>query len=101
MQTSKLIVVCGCLLSHVLLGTLSAWAAPQVDPADITPLADLLGWLVAVPVSRLCAVGCAVRACFALTRGHGGRALLYVGLTGVVLATPAIVKTVLTHVLGA
>ena len=99
MQTSNVILVLGCVLSQVLLGVLQVWAAPDVDPADITPLADLLGWLVAVPVSRLCAVGCAVRACFALTRGHGGRALLYVGLTGVVLAAPAIVKTVLSHVL--
>jgi type IV secretory pathway VirB2 component (pilin) len=89
------------MLNLLLCFTRDAWAAPQVDPADITPLADLLGWLLAVPVSRLCAVGCAVRACFALTRGHGGRALLYVGLTGVVLAAPAIVKTVLTHVLRA
>lgn len=101
MQKSNAISLCGCVLGSVLLGPLRAWAAPDVDPADITPLADLLGWLVAVPVSRLCAVGCAVRACFALTRGHGGRALFYVGLTGVVLAAPAIVKTVLSHVLRA
>ncbi len=99
MQTNKEILGT-VLLSDIVLLTMPVWAAPQVDPADITPLADLLGWLLAVPVSRLCAVGCAVRACFALTRGQGGRALLYVGLTGVVLAAPAIVKTVLSHVLG-
>jgi hypothetical protein len=99
MRTNKGMMV-AVLLSDIVLLTMRVWAAPQVDPADITPLADLLGWLLAVPVSRLCAVGCAVRACFALTRGHGGRAFLYLGLTGVVLAAPAIVKTVLTHVLG-
>ena len=99
MQMNKGMLV-AVLLTDIMLLTMPAWAAPQVDPADITPLADLLGWLLAVPVSRLCAVGCAVRACFALTRGHGGRALLYVGLTGVVLAAPVIVKTVLSRVLG-
>lgn len=69
-----------------------------VDPADITPVANLLGGLLAVAGARLLAALCAILAALSLARGRGGLCLFLVVLAGVVLVAPAIIKTVVTHV---
>ena len=73
-------------------------AAGAVDPADITPLANLLGGLLAVAGARLLAALCVILAVLALARGHGGLCLFLVMLTGIVLVAPVIIKAVVTHV---
>lgn len=69
-----------------------------VDPADITPLANLLGGLLAVAGARLLAALCAILAALSLARGQGGLCLFLVLLAGVVLVAPVIIKAVVTHV---
>jgi len=73
-------------------------AMSAVDPADITPLANLLGGLLAVPGARLLAVLCVILAVLSLARGHGGLCLFLVILAGVVLVAPVVVKAVVLHV---
>jgi hypothetical protein len=73
-------------------------AAGAVDPADITPLANLMGGLLAVAGARLLAALCAILAVLSLARGQGGLCLLLVMLAGIVLVAPVIIKAVVTHV---
>ena len=73
-------------------------AMSAVDPADITPVANLVGGLLAVPGARLLAALCVILAVLALTRGHGGLCLFLVIVAGVVLVAPAVIKAVVLHV---
>jgi hypothetical protein len=69
-----------------------------VDPADITPLAEVTGGLLAVPVARLVAALCVTLAALSLARGLSGVCLFLVVLAGVVLLGPVIVKAVVWRV---
>jgi hypothetical protein len=81
------LVLCLLLPAH-------GWPVGEVDPADITPLANLLGDILAVPVARMFAAFCCVLAILALARGHGGACLFLVILAGLILVGPALMKTV-------
>jgi hypothetical protein len=69
-----------------------------VDPADITPVANLVGGLLAVPGARLLAALCVILAVLALTHGRGGLCLFLVIVAGVVLVAPVVIKAVVLHV---
>ena len=69
-----------------------------VDPADIIPVANLVGGLLAIPGARLLAALCVILAVLALTRGHGGVCLFLVIVAGVVLVAPVVIKAVVLHV---
>ena len=71
-----------------------------VDPADITPVANLVGGLLAIPGARLLAALCVILAVLALTHGHGGVCLFLVIVAGVVLVAPVVIKAVVLHVAG-
>jgi hypothetical protein len=86
----------GCGVALLLSVTL-AYAA-GVDPADITPLAELTGGLLAVPIARLVAALCVTLAILSLARGRSGVCLFLVVLAGVVLVAPAMVKAVVWRV---
>ena len=73
-------------------------ATGAVDPADITPLANLVGGLLAVAGARLLAALCAILAVLSLARGQGGLCLFLVMLAGIVLVAPVIITAVVTHV---
>ncbi len=73
-------------------------AVSAVDPADITPVANLVGGLLAVPGARLLAALCVILAVLALSRGHGGVCLFLVIVAGVVLVAPVVIKAVVLHV---
>lgn len=73
-------------------------AVSAVNPADITPLANLVGGLLAVPGARLLAALCIILAVLALTHGHGGLCLFLVIIAGVVLVAPVVIKAVVLHV---
>jgi len=81
-----------------LLLPLTFAQAAGVDPADITPLAELVGGLLAIPVARLLAALCVILAALSLARGLSGLCLFLVMLAGVVLVAPAIVKAVVWRV---
>ena len=68
-----------------------------VDPADIVPLADTLGWLLAVPGARLFGVGLLLLACGAGVRGQIGGAVVLVVFAGLVFIGPDAVRRVITH----
>jgi hypothetical protein len=78
--------------------SISSVAAAAVDPADITPVANLLGGLMAVAGARLLAALCAILAVLSLARGQGGRCLFLAMLAGIVLVAPVLIKAVVTHV---
>ncbi|NOT56774.1 MAG: hypothetical protein HOP18_19415 [Deltaproteobacteria bacterium] len=69
-----------------------------VDPADITPVANLLGGLMAVAGARLVAALCVMLAALSLARSQGGLCLFLVMLAGIVLVAPVLIKAVVTHV---
>ena len=81
-----------------LLLPLAIAHAAGVDPADITPLAELVGGLLAVPVARLFAALCVILAVLSLARGLGSVCLWLMMLAGIVLVAPAIVKAVVWRV---
>ena len=81
-----------------LLLPLAITQAGSVDPADITPLAELVGGLLAVPVARLFAALCVILAVLSLARGLGSVCLWLMMLAGIVLVAPAIVKAVVWRV---
>ena len=81
-----------------VLLSLSLAHAAGVDPADITPLAEVTGGLLAVPVARVVAALCVTLAAVSLARGFSGVCLFLVMLAGVVLVGPAIVKAVVWRV---
>jgi hypothetical protein len=85
-------------VSGGLLCALTLTYAAGVDPADITPLAEVTGGLLAVPVARLVAALCVTLAVLSLARGCSGLCLFLVVLAGVVLVAPAIVKAVVWRV---
>ena len=93
--TVVLVLLMGVVFPHVAMPLVAAGA---VDPADITPLANLLGGLLAVAGARLLAALCAILAVLSLARGHGGLCLFLVMLAGTVLVAPVIIKAVVTHV---
>jgi hypothetical protein len=68
-----------------------------VDPADIVPLANTVGWLLAVPGARLFGVGLLLLACGAVARGHVGGAVFLVFFAGLVFIGPDAVRRVITH----
>lgn len=72
-------------------------ATGEVDPADIVPLANTMGWLLAVPGARLFGVGLLLLACGALARGHVGGAVFLVFFAGVVFIGPDAVRHIMTH----
>ena len=72
-------------------------AAGEVDPADIVPLADTVGWLLAVPGARLFGVGLLLLACGALARGQVGGAAFLVFFAGLVFIGPDAVRHMMTH----
>ncbi len=85
-------------LGVMLLVVAEAVAADGgVDPADIFPLADTLGWLLAVPGARLLGVGLLLLACGAGARGQVGGAVLLVFFAGLVFIGPDAVRRVITH----
>jgi hypothetical protein len=88
------IVGCGV----ALLVPLGLTHAAGVDPADINPLAEVTGGLLAVPVARLVAALCVTLAALSLARGLSGVCLFLVVLAGVVLLGPVIVKAVVWRV---
>lgn len=91
--------VCGIVGYGVaLLLPLTLTYAAGVDPADITPLAEVTGGLLAVPVARLVAALCVILASVSLARGFSGVCLFLVVMAGVVLVGPAIVKAVVWRV---
>lgn len=81
-----------------MLLSMSLAHAAGVDPADIAPLAEVTGGLLAVPVARLVATLCVTLAAMSLARGFSGVCLFFVMLAGVVLVAPAIVKAVVWRV---
>ncbi len=85
-------------LSAGLLLPVTLAHAVGVDPADITPLAEVTGGLLAVPVARLVAALCVTLAVLSLARGSSGVCLFLVVLAGVVLVAPVIVKAVVWRV---
>jgi hypothetical protein len=87
-----LIVLLG--LVTCLLAPTPGWPIGEVDPADINPLANLLGEILAVPLARMLAALCCVLAILALARGHGGACLLLVVLAGLILVGPTVMKAV-------
>ena len=89
-------VFAGCCVA--LLVPLSFTQAAGVDPADITPLAEVTGGLLAVPVARLVAALCVIFAALSLARGLSGVCVFLVVLAGVVLVGPVIVKAVVWRV---
>ena len=92
----RLCMLIGCSVGLLLPVTLVH--AAGVDPADILPLAEATGGLLAVPVARLVAALCVTLAVLSLARGRGGVCLFLVVLTGMVLLAPAIVKAVVWRV---
>ena len=72
--------------------------AAGVNPADVVPLAELVGGLLAVPVARLVAALCVTLAALSLARGLSGLCLFLVMLAGIVLVAPAIVHAVVWRV---
>jgi hypothetical protein len=89
-------VLVGCGVA--LLLSLALAHAADVDPADILPLAEVTGGLLAVPVARLVAALCVTFAVLSLARGLSGVCLFLVVLAGVVLVGPVIVKAVVWRV---
>src|SRR5581483_5382171 len=83
-------------LGLALLFATQGMAASDVDPADINPLAEQLGWLLAVPGARLFAVGLLTLACLALAH-HPGSALLLFVLAGVVLIAPDAARQIIAR----
>jgi len=94
-----LIVLLG-LLTCLLLPA-NSWPVGEVDPADINPLANLLGELLAVPVARMLAALCCVVAILAWARGQGGACLVLVVLAGLILVGPTVVKAVVERAAAA
>lgn len=92
----RLCMVIGCSVGLLLPVTFTY--AAGVDPADILPLAEVTGGLLAVPGARLVAALCVTLAALSLARGLGGVCLFLVMLAGVVLVAPAIVKAVVWRV---
>lgn len=92
----RLCLVIGCSVGLLLPVTLTY--AAGVDPADILPLAEVTGGLLAVPIARLAAALCVTLAVLSLARGRGGVCLFLVVLAGMVLVAPAIVKAVVWRV---
>jgi hypothetical protein len=85
-------------LGVLLLVVAEAGAADGgVDPADIVPLADTVGWLLAVPGARLLGVGLLLLACGAVARGHVGGAVFLVFFAGLVFIGPDAVRRVIMH----
>jgi type IV secretory pathway VirB2 component (pilin) len=84
-------------LGLTLLLVTGAEAAAEVDPADIYPLANTLGWILAVPVARLFGVGLLVLACVAVARGREGTALVLCVFAGVVFLGPDAVTRIIGH----
>jgi Mn2+/Fe2+ NRAMP family transporter len=72
-------------------------AAGEVDPADIFPLANTAGWLLAVPGARLFGVALLLLACGAGARGQVGGAVVLVFFAGLVFIGPDAVRRVITH----
>jgi Mn2+/Fe2+ NRAMP family transporter len=89
-----LMIVLGVML---LLVAEAVAADGGVDPADIFPLADTLGWLLAVPGARLFGVGLLLLACGAWARGQVGGAVFLVFFAGLVFIGPDAVRRVITH----
>jgi hypothetical protein len=85
-------------LSAGLLLPLTFVHAAGVDPADIVPLAEVTGGLLAVPIVRVIAALCVIFAAVSLACGLSGVCLFLVMLAGVVLVGPAIVKAVVWRV---
>jgi hypothetical protein len=81
-----------------LLVPVSIVHAAGVDPADVIPLAELVGGILAVPIARLFAALCVTFAVLAVAHGHGGLCLFLVVLAGLVLVAPAIVKAMVWQV---
>lgn len=99
MRTVSYHSACGIVGCGVaLLLSLSLAHAAGVDPADITPLAEVTGGLLAVPVARMVAALCVIFAVLSLARGFSGVCLFLVVLAGVVLVGPVIVKAVVWRV---
>lgn len=89
---------CGIVLVLSMSVVFPPLAVGAVDPADITPIANLLGGLLAVAGARLLAALCAMLAVLSLARGQGGLCLFLVMLAGLVLVAPVMIKAVVTHV---
>ena len=71
------------------------WAVGEVDPAEIAPLAQTLGGLLAVPIARLLAALLLVLGGVALAHQRAGLGLLLIVLSGCVLVGPAFVRIVI------
>jgi hypothetical protein len=71
------------------------WVVGEVDPAEITPLANTMGGLLAVPIARLFAALLLVLGCVALAHQRAGLGLLLIVLSGCVLVGPAFVRIVI------
>ena len=85
-------------LGVMLLVVATAVAADGgVDPAEIFPLADTVGWLLAVPGARLFGVGLFLLACGAGARGQIGGAVVLLVFAGLVFIGPDAVRRVMTH----
>lgn len=85
-------------LGVMLLIVVEAVAAEGgVDPAEIVPLADTVGWLLAVPGARLFGVALVLLACGAVARGHVGGAVVLIFFAGLVFIGPDAVRRVITH----
>jgi hypothetical protein len=86
------------ILGMTLLVVANVIAAPgEVDPADILPLADTVGWLLAVPGARLFGVTLLLLACGALARGQIGGAVFLVFFAGLIFIGPDAVRRIITH----
>ena len=72
-------------------------ATGEVDPADIVPLANTVGWLLAVPGARLFGVTLLLLACGALARGQIGGAVFLVFFAGLIFIGPDAVRRIITH----
>jgi hypothetical protein len=85
-------------LGVMLLVVAAAVAAEGgVDPAEIVPLADTVGWLLAVPGARLFGVALLLLACGAVACGHIGGAVVLVVFAGLVFIGPDAVRHVIMH----
>jgi hypothetical protein len=90
--------ICGLVLMLSMSAVFPPLVVGAVDPADITPIANLLGGLLAVAGARLLAALCTLLAVLSLARGQGGLCLFLVMLAGLVLVAPVMIKAVVTHV---
>ena len=93
MATAVLFLTVG----SVALLAAQAWAAGEVDPADINPLADTVGWILAVPIARIFGAALVILAVAAFGHGAPGVGMLLTLLAGMVFVGPQVVKTVILH----